>query len=363
MKNKNSISFLLPAAISTPGGGYKMILEHANHLAEKGYCVFVECPATLNWRKQNLLGKLKQLRIYLKRKYKIGYSCESWFNLHPNVKVRWILSLNYKFVQKADLYIATEARTAPYLNEYPIENFRKFYFIQDYENWCLPEKQLRKTYHFKMTKMVITHWLQDIIEKEENEKCYLTPNGFYTEEYHITIPIKEKEKYTISLLNHWQERKDLPMAFAALDIVKRKIPQLQVLIFGEQKEPILPNWYHYFYKPSPEQHLKINNRAAIYVGSSKVEGFGLTIGEAMLCGQAVACTDNLGYQEMAKHNETALLSPKGDAIALAKNIIRLINNDDLRYKLAQAGHDYIKRHFVWEISHQKFDSVLKNRQQ
>lgn len=44
--------------------------------------------------------------------------------------------------------------------------------------------------------------------------------------------------------------------------------------------------------PTPEQHLKINNESAIYLGCSKLEGWGLTVGEAMMCGQAVVCTDN-----------------------------------------------------------------------
>lgn len=352
------ITFLLPAAIDCPGGGYKMILEHANNLAENGHSVVIECPGTLDWKKQSLINKLKQIRIYFKRKYIIGYSCNKWFNLHPNVKVRWTPSLNYCHVKKSDLYIATEARTAPYLNEYPIDASRKFYFIQDYENWYLTDKALRDTYHFKMNKMAITKWLMDIIE-QEGEKCAYTPNGFNTDEYRITIPIEEKEKYTVSMLNHWQDRKDLPTAFAALDIVKKQIPQLQVLIFGDSEAPDLPQWYHYYRRPSAELHLLINNRAAVYIGSSKIEGFGLTVGEAMLCGQAVACTDNLGYREMAKHEATALLSPVGNAEALAANIVRLINDDELRYRVAKAGNEYILENFSWKHAHEQFNNVLK----
>ena len=353
-----TITFLLPAAIDCPGGGYKMILEHANNLAERGHHVVIECPGTLNWKKQNIINKLKQIRIYFKRKYFIGYSCNKWFNLHPNVEVRWTPSLNYRHVKKSDIYIATEAQTAPYLNEYPVESSRKFYFIQDYENWYLTDKEVRETYHFKINKIAITKWLIDIIN-EEGEECAYTPNGFNTNEYRITVPIKEKEKYTVSMLNHWQDRKDLPTAFAALDIVKKQIPQLQVLIFGDQEKPVLPDWYHYYRRPSAELHLQINNRAAVYIGSSKIEGFGLTVGEAMLCGQAVACTDNLGYQEMAKHEKTALLSPVGDAEALAKNIIRLINDDELRNKLANAGNEYILQNFSWDKAHELFYNALK----
>lgn len=357
MKNK-TISFLLPGAIDTPGGGYKIILEHANHLAEKGCRIFIECPATMNWKQQNLLNKLKQVRIYFKRKYFIGYDCRKWFHLHPGIEVRWIWSLNYNQVYKSDIYIATEVRTSPYLNDYPIDNSRKFYFIQDYENWFVSDQQVRTTYHYPMTKMAIAHWLMDIIEKDEQQKCFFTPNGFDIKYFHITIPIEQKNKYIISMLYHWQERKDIPTALAALNIVKKRIPQLNVLIFGEHPAPELPDWFKYYRKPSEELHLKINNQAAIYVGSSKIEGFGLTVGEAMLCGQAVACTDNAGYKEMAKDGETALLSPVGNPEKLAANIIKLIEDDQLRYKIAQSGHDFIQTHFSWEKAHILFDRVL-----
>lgn len=356
MLNKKRISFLLPSPISTPGGGFKIILEHANNLAERGHQVTIECPVKIDSQK-SLLKDLNYFRLYYKRKCRIGYSCESWFTLHPNIKVRLIWSLDYKNVLPADIYIATEVRTSIFLNEFPIDYSNKYYFIQDYENWFVSDEVVRKTYHYPMTKMAITNWLIDIV-KEEGQACIHTPNGFNTRKFYITRPIIDRNKFTISMLYHWQERKDIRTAFSALDIVKKEIPELKVLIFGEQDKPDLPDWYKYYRKPSDEEHLEINNTAAIYVGSSKIEGFGLTVGEAMLCGQAVACTDNLGYQEMAKHEETALLSPVGDAQKLAFNIIRLIKDDFLRFRLATTGCDYIEKNFSWENAHTQFYKAL-----
>ena len=153
------------------------------------------------------------------------------------------------------------------------------------------------------------------------------------------------------MLYHKHERKDCKTALEALSIVKQKYPQIRVLAFGACPNPGLPDWYIYHQRPNSEEHLSINNEAAIYVGSSKIEGFGLTVGEAMLCGEAVACTNNLGYQEMAKHEKTALLSPIMNPQLLAGNIIRLIENDDLRIKLAYSGMKYIKENFTWDKSH------------
>lgn len=266
--------------------------------------------------------------------------------------------LDYRFVPKTDLYVCTAVDTAPYLNQYPIDCSRKFYFIQDYEKWGRSDEDVRMTYHYPMTKIVISSWLKNIVENEEHEKCYLVPNGFDTNEYRLTIPVKDKNKFAISMLNHYDKRKGCATSFAALNIVKQKYPQLQVNIFGTPARPeSLPDWYHYYQAPSQDEHLRINNESAIYVAASIDEGWGLTIGEAMLCGQAVACTDNYGFREMAKGGETALLSPVNDAETLAVNIISLIENDEKRCEIAQNGMEFIK-HLSIDNSYQLFKQTL-----
>lgn len=352
------ITFLLFNACSSPGGGFKMIFEHANRLVQKGFKVNIVCPVSLNWQKGSLYYKFQCIYSYFLRKYKIGYDCSSWFPIDKRIKFYLTFSLNYRHVPESDIYIATEVRTAPYLEKYPISPSRKFYFIQGYENWFVSDEEVRNTYHYKMNKFVITNWLRDIVENEEHEKCVLIPNGFDFDEYKLTKQIENRDKFTISMLYNEQEVKDCRTALKALDIVKEKYPQIKVLAFGTYPNPGFPNWYFYYRKPTSEQHLYINNEAAIYVASSKVEGFGLTVGEAMLCGQAVACTDNLGYQEMAKHEETALLSPITNSQLLAENIIRLIENDELRIRLAYNGLQYIQKNFVWEKSNALLVNLL-----
>lgn len=354
-----SITFLMPPFSYSPVGGFKVVLQYANLLSEDGYDIhIVYADSTkyknIKWRiKYKLLLKhiLFQLNI-IKRSIRI------WFPLDNRVKEHNVYSLDYNLVPKTDIYICTGVDTAPFLNRYPIPDRRKYYFIQDYEIWGRTDKQVRETYHYSMNKIVISDWLRDILEKEEHIKCFLVPNGFNLKEFYLTIPIEYKNKYKLSLLYHEAVRKDIKTALKAIDIVKKRFPQVQVDVFGTPIRPnFLPEWYHYYQCPSKEQHLKINNESAIYVASSIEEGWGLTIGEAMLCGQAVACTDNRGYKEMAKDKKTALLSPTKNPDALAKNIIYLINNDVVRKRIASQGLNYIKS-FSEENSYRLFKSAL-----
>ena len=69
----------------------------------------------------------------------------------------------------------------------------------------------------------------------------------------------------------------------------------------------------------------------------------------MICGAAVACTDCGGFKEMAVDGATALISPVGDAAALAANVIRLLKDDELRRRIATEANKNIQG-FTWQRS-------------
>lgn len=155
------------------------------------------------------------------------------------------------------------------------------------------------------------------------------------------------------------EGKGCRYGLEALNIVKKEFPQLQVMLFGSATAPQeLPAWYTYTKEPNREQHNHIYNEAAIFLAPSLQEGWGLPVGEAMMCGQAVVCTNNNGYKEMATNNVNALMSNIKDSASLAKNIITLITDDELRYKIAQEGHASIKK-FDINNSYEQLKVALK----
>ena len=354
-----SITIFFPGFVFSPVGGFKVPLEYANMLAADGYEVHIVYADAIKYKKVSFLLWCKlQLRILFIKWGVKKRSIRVWFPLNNTIREHVVYTLDYKHAPKTDLYVCTAVDTAPFLNSYPISPEKKYYFIQDYEKWGRTDEEVRKTYHFAMEKIVISSWLQRIITVEEHEPCVVVKNGFDTKQFHLTVPINEKNKYQVSMLYHLEDRKDCQTSFKALGIVKQKYPQIRVNIFGTPLRPVdLPDWYTYYQCPSQEEHLRINNESAIYVAASIDEGWGLTVGEAMLCGQAVACTDNRGFREMAIDGETALLSPVKDVEALANNICRLIENDDLRFRLAENGMRYVGK-MTLEHSYLEFKKAL-----
>ena len=352
----STITFIFPHPVDGPTGGYKVVYEYANRLVADGHRVNIVYSGSLFWRKKSLYFKLTNCVRYIQMLIK-GYGCRKWFNLDKRVKEHLTLSLNYRHVPQSDIYICTSPYTAMYVKDYPTEN--KYYFIQGYENWgAVTDEKLRETYHYPLKKIVISKWLQAIIEKEENETCTLIYNGFNFDDFREDIKISNKDKYRVTMLYHTMELKGAKYGLEALGIVKREFPQLRVNLFGTPPQPAaLPEWITYYHQPSKELLNKIYNEAAIFIGCSNAEGWGLTIGEAMICGAAVACTNNKGYLEMAKDGETALVSPIKDAQALANNIIRLIKDDELRHLIARNGNEFIKQ-FDWNSSYKKLKETL-----
>jgi len=355
-----SVAFLFPHPAIGPTGGYKVVYEYANRFAADGWQVHIVYSGSIYWKRKSLWHKLtnivRQIQSHLK-----GYSSRGWFPLDNRVKEHLTLSLNYRHVPKADVYVATSPYTAYYLNDYPVDSKHKFYLIQGKEDWGPGLKAiLVDTYHYPMQKITISNWLHDMLLKDHHENSIIIPNGFDFKKFSLTVPIQKKDPYRISMLYHEMARKDCDMGFRALDIVKKRFPQLIVSLFGVQQRPAtLPDWYEYHQQPSAEEHNRLNNEAAIYIGTSRQEGWGLTVGEAMICGQAVACTDNPGYQEMAEDGVTALCSPIGDAEALASNVMRLIEDSALRISMANQGHDFIQR-FTWDSSYSKLKALIEH---
>lgn len=345
-----TVTFLLPGRARNPIGGYKVVYEYANRLAKDGFHVQIVYPMNSG----NGTGRWFK---YLRNRISGRYRC-TWFALDSRIREKWVVNLTERFVPKSAIYIATAVETAPQLAVYRrIGNDRKFYFIQHFEDWgALSREEVLASYRLPLRKIVIARWLQKLAASV-GEQAVVIPNGFDFNYFSKTIPTEARDKFTVAMLWHKTPWKGAQDGLCALQRVHEKYPQLQALLFGVTPPPELPGWCRYFQRPDCVTHNRIYNEAALFLAPSHSEGWGLTLGEAMICGAAVVCTDNGGHMEMARDGENALVVPAGDISGMAEQLIRLIEDDALRRRIAENGEHDIRR-FTWEASYEKFKAEL-----
>ncbi|MBU1177601.1 glycosyltransferase family 4 protein [Patescibacteria group bacterium] len=357
------ITFVLISYPWEPVGGYRVVYEYANHLAARGHEVNIIHPT----RMHNLpayLNLLRTLRSYgwkLRQRWQ-GWQVQ-WQEINPSVRMLYVPNLKAKNIPEADAVIATAWQTAEYVKEYSSDKGKKFYLIQHHEKWSGEETRVNKTWLFPLHKIVIANWLYQLGLKLGVAPADITriPNGIDLKKWRLTNNIEERQP-RVAMQYHSAEWKGCPDGLEALEIAKKQHPDLQAIFFSAYPKPKnMPSWVEYHHKPSQIKLVEIYNNARIYLCPSWAEGFHLPPMEAMACGCALVATDCSGVQgESARPDINALISPIKKPTALAANLLKLLDDDGLRIKLAQHGHQDIQE-FGWEKSAKKLEDLLTQK--
>ncbi|MFO7286623.1 MAG: glycosyltransferase family 4 protein [Gammaproteobacteria bacterium] len=100
----------------------------------------------------------------------------------------------------------------------------------------------------------------------------------------------------------------------------------------------------------------IRRAAFLVVPSEWYENSPLAVLEAMAHGKAVVASDIGGIPELVVHGETGLLFSPGDRDALARSLVTLTQDAELRRRYGAAGRRRAERHFSME---RHIDSLLE----
>lgn len=345
------VTFVLPGYPWRPVGGFKVVYEYANQLALRGHRVTVLHPRRICRRSSLSLSDWlgTQVRSIGKRLLKPTLA---WRPLDARVEILYVPEPAARYVPDADAVFATAWMTAEYVLQYPVSKGRKFYLVQDFDPWLAPKDQLEASWRLPLKKVTVSRWLYNKVRasRAPEEDTVNIPNGINHHSFRLTRSIAQRPK-RVSMLYSSSSYKAPQDGLRALEMARTRHQDLEVVIFGpgRRRPARLPGWAVYKGNVPEEELVETYNSSRIYLCSSLAEGFALPPAEAMACGCAVVSTDCGGIREFAIDEVNALLSPPRDAAALAANIIRLLNDDDLCQLIAKAGYEQIQQ-FTWERS-------------
>jgi glycosyltransferase involved in cell wall biosynthesis len=169
-----------------------------------------------------------------------------------------------------------------------------------------------------------------------------TPYGLDLEVFYPGAPAKERSP-VVSMLCHYLDWKGTDDGIAALEIARSARPDTKFELFGG----VDPEFSGATFRPrlSRTEVATLLRESAVFVCASWEEGFGMPGLEALACGAALATTDTKGSRDYAFDEKTALVSPPRDPEALAENVLRLLDDLELRNRLATKGAEYAHSHF------------------
>ena len=349
------INFIIPFTDMT--GGIRVIAEQCVRLIEMGHDVKIFYPK-YNYKGRRISECLRQVKKKIFRKLNIDDL--SSYGLKCIVEV---LEITDQYIPDADVVIATAWNTAYWVDALSPSKGAKYYYIQGYECWgkdASNKKQVDRTWKLDLRKIVISNWLKDLAERQFNEKIYgMIYNGINLENFYNENKIFHKP-LKVGMIFSTQDLKGTKDGVAALELLLKNYPDIEIIMYGRPRFPKLPFKIRYYSNPSQQSLRKIYSMMDIFLLPSLQEGFSLPPMEAMACKCAVVATKCGGVVEYCTDGETAWLSEPGDPISLAANMEKLIQDEMLLQKISNNGYENIKD-YTWDNAAMELERIIKQK--
>jgi glycosyltransferase involved in cell wall biosynthesis len=192
------------------------------------------------------------------------------------------------------------------------------------------------------------------------------PNGVDINLFH---PIKDKEKNLILFVGRITYGKGVHILLKALEYLKTPVHQVIIgpienheyfmKILKIIKKVNSKNRHKIIYQGSLDQTKIIEwyQKASILVLPSFWEAFPVVILEALSCETSVIATSVGGIPEIIKQGKTGILVKPGDYVQLANAIQFLLDNTDVRDKIASKGREHVISQYSLEVVSMKLYNI------
>jgi len=190
-------------------------------------------------------------------------------------------------------------------------------------------------------------------------KIHVISNGVAHEVFHPIRVESPLPSHIILYAGRIDKRKGIVFLIEAMAEVFQQRPDVCLWIAGSGgrymhkvetliRQKSMNKYIRFLGFQNSQQLNKLYNMASVCVLPSVIEGFGLTILEAMACGCPVIASDSGGAIDIIRHGENGYLVTYGDTSQLAALILQLIEDETLRSRFETQGKTTAITRFTWK---------------
>lgn len=230
-------------------------------------------------------------------------------------------------------------------------------------------------------KLVVSKFWQNYLKEKLKIQAYLSYNGVETDLFNPKVDgtsIKEKheldDRPVVLFVGGLEPRKGLEYLLFAMEHIKLKIPNARLIVIGKGafssyrgectffnvliKRLGIEDSVSFVFDVDDDELPKYYAACDVFALPSRMEGWGLSLMEAMATGKPVVATKVGGIPELVDDKVNGYLCNPGDVTVLAKNIVFLLKHRDIAQKMGEAGQK--KAHaYSWEKTAEKVKAIYE----
>jgi len=173
---------------------------------------------------------------------------------------------------------------------------------------------------------------------------------------------KKSPKPIVAFSGRLKRAKRPDHAIKAFAMVKAKIPDAELWVFGEGPfkqtlEQIAGSGVRFFGNLNTPERRDLLSKSWVLMVPGLREGWGLNIIEANALGIPVVAYNVPGLCDSVRNNETGLLAESGNVEDLAKKTVSVLSDSLLRERLSLTSLDYSKQ-FSWDKTAEEFIKLI-----
>jgi hypothetical protein len=316
----------------TPHGGIRVILEWANRLSQRGHLI--------------------HLRVDDRRD-------SDWFAIDRSVRIE----RTDEALQACDVLVVTSPHAVDYLevDEAPA---RRFAFMQMAEHLFRPgdlrwHRQCERFYTTRAPLILISGWNRDLVRDfGRHGPVHYVRNAVNLDDFPIETP--QKDGRTVLIEGWWPDNPTKDSDRIGAKVAARLAREgYRITAYGRnplpQRDPFRRVPMRYIANPTLKQLNALYREAAILIKASHDDARACAPMEAMTKGTVTARAIERGDDDLV-HDANCMRAPY-DEIALYLTAKQLLDDVDLRQRLAASGRDYVAS-TTWDDCLDEIEGIL-----